>query len=120
MVIGRTDEWQHSVASNGRQCRRSVWRLFAEPIWASGHVPQHIGRTHDRNRTDQQTPNLKTRLHLTGRPHMEALPPAGVRGQSPSPSLPSRRRAQHLAAQRGEGVDFGLLGAEGGDEADDG
>jgi len=83
MVIGRTDEWQHSVASNGRQCRRSVWRLFAEPIWASGHVPQHIGRTHDRNRTDQQTPNLKTRLHLTGRPHMEALPPAWVQGAEP-------------------------------------
>jgi hypothetical protein len=72
MVIGRTDERQNSDASTGTQCRRSVWRLFAEPIWASGHVPQHIGRTHDRNRTDDQMPDLKNHLHLRGRPHMEA------------------------------------------------
>ena len=59
MVIGRTDEQQHSEVPLGRKCRGFVWRLFAEPIWASGHVPQHIGRTHDRNRTDDQTPNQK-------------------------------------------------------------
>jgi hypothetical protein len=60
MMIGRTDEQQNSVPPNGSQCRGSVWRLFAKPIWASGHVPHQTGRTHDRTRTDNQAPNPKT------------------------------------------------------------
>ena len=57
MVIGRTDERQNSAAPLGNQCRGFVWRLFAEPIWASGYAPQHIGRTHDRNRTEIPLPD---------------------------------------------------------------
>jgi hypothetical protein len=61
-----------SAQFQGTPYRCRVWMLFAEPIWASGHVAAYIGRTHDRFRTAVNP--CKCHLNSAGRPRMELAP----------------------------------------------
>jgi len=50
MLIGRSDDPQNPCRVAASKGHFSVWEWIAEPTWASGRVPRHTGRTHDRNR----------------------------------------------------------------------
>src|SRR5258708_31140846 len=40
MTIGRPDEPGTPLIATAPQCRPFVWGWFADPIWASGHMPR--------------------------------------------------------------------------------
>src|SRR5882724_8325343 len=40
MTIGRTDEPGTPLIATAHRCRPFVWGWFADPIWASGHMPR--------------------------------------------------------------------------------
>jgi hypothetical protein len=68
MILGRTDKQDMPSIPVTLSDRAVVWRLLADPIWASGHAAAPAGRTHERFRpADYLSLNP---LNPTGRPHM--------------------------------------------------
>src|SRR5215213_6915470 len=74
MKLGRTDKQDTPIIPVILSDRAAVWRLLADPIWASGHAAARTGRTHERIRPAARL--LPKPLNPRGRPHMVLLPRA--------------------------------------------
>src|SRR3954463_6252577 len=84
MKLGRTDKQDTPLIPVTFSGRAVVWRLLADPIWASGHAAALTGRTHERFRPAVSL--LPRPLNPRGRPHMVLLgwEPTSPRVKAPS------------------------------------
>ncbi|WP_286705476.1 hypothetical protein, partial [Acidiphilium sp. 37-64-53] len=84
MIIDRTDEQQNPQISTAVICRATVWMLFAEPIWASGHGAAQIEAGH-MTAFEPTSDFANLNLNSRGRPHMK-FGPAVMANFGPPPS----------------------------------